>query len=419
MLFRSQTGFRIDLDEADGRALGVSGDAYRGNVGQDRFGGIDIAGANLLAHMQARLAGGADLRLQAYLDHTERNDRDLGAQRLDTADLDAQLDVDVAAAHRLAVGGGVRVSHDRIDNRGLIFTPPGRTLRWANVFAQDEWTLAPGLRLTGGVKFEQNSYTGVETLPGVRLAWSPAGDTLVWGAASRTVRAPSRLERDLAMPPGASADSPGAGVLANIMDASGDFVAETAQVLEAGVRVRPAAGLTWSATLFYSEYDRLRTLEPGTGASGGATFRNLGHGNARGLELAGGWQVTSSWRLNGGAVFQRIRTGVDAGSRDLFTAAGLAADPAHYWTLRSAHTLSEQVRADLALRRVGSLDQPAVAAYTELNMRLAWQASRQVELALAGRNLLHGEHVEYASDPGAGVRQVVPRSVFATVNLRF
>jgi len=415
---RAQAGFRVDWDGA-GRRFGVSGDAYRGNVGQDSFGGIDIAGANLLARMETRLAGGAALRLQAYLDHTERDDHDLGAQRLDTADLDAQLDVNVHKDHLLSVGGGLRSSHDRIANRGLVFTPSGRTLRWANLFAQDEWTLAPGLRLSGGVKFEHNSYTGLETLPSVRLAWTPRSDTLLWSAASRTVRAPSRLERDLAIPAGArtALEGAGAGALANIMDASDDFVSETAQVLELGYRAQPAAAWSWSATLFYSDYDRLRTLEPGVGASGGAAFRNLGHGNARGLELASRWQVTPGWRIDGGAVVQRIRTGAAAGSRDLLTAAGLAADPSYYWTLRSAHTLSRRIRADLALRRVGGLDQPIVSAYTELNVRLAWQVSRQLELALSGRNLLHAGHVEYASAPG--VAAVAARSLFATANVRF
>lgn len=411
---RVQTGFHFDVDGPAGTTFGVSGDAYTGQSGVRQRQGIDIAGANVLARMQTRLAGGADLRLQAYLDHTERDEPGLGAQRLNTLDLDAQLAMPLGTAHQLAVGGGVRSSRDRIDNRALVFLPAQRTLQWANLYAQDEMKLAPGLRLIGGVKFEHNSYTGLETLPSVRLAWSPHTDTLLWTAASRTVRAPSRLERDLAMPRDVTG---GMGALANIMDASPDFVSETAQVLEVGYRVQPAAGLSWSGTLFYSAYDRLRSYEPGTGASGGATFRNLGHGNARGLELASRWQITPGWRLDGGAVMQRIRTGVDAASLDVFTAAA-ATDPSHYWTVRSAHTLSEWLHADVALRRVGSLGPSGVPAYSELDLRLAWQVSRQVELALSGRNLLHADHLEYTSE-SATVRQAVPRSVYATANVRF
>ena len=412
---RSQTGFRIDLGDADGRTGGVSGDGYTGDLGRLSGRTIEVAGANLLAHVEARVAGG-DLRLQAYIDHTERDEPGLGAQRLNTLDLDAQLDLAVGRYNQLAIGGGARTSHDRIDNRGLMFTPASRTLQWANLFAQDELTLAPGVRLTGGLKFEHNSYTGMEMLPSVRLAWSPGADALLWGAASRTVRAPSRLERDLTLPRAASD-----GALVNVTDASDNFVSETAQVLELGYRVQPANALAWSATLFYSDYDRLRTLEPGTGASGGATFGNLGHGTARGLELSSRWQVTPAWRLDAGAVVQRITSGTDPASGDAAAAAGLAtADPSHYWTVRSSHILSSAVRADLALRHVGSLPAPAVPAYSELDVRVAWQLSRHVELALAGRNLLHAYHAEYGSNVAqANSRQAIARSVYATASVRF
>lgn len=420
---RSQTGFRIDLAEADGATAGVSGDAYTGALGQRQLRDIDITGANLLAHLDARLASGASLRLQAYVDHTERDDPVLGSQRLNTLDLDGQLGMAIHPANQLAIGGGLRTSHDRIDNRGLLFTPASRTLNWANLFAQDEMAVGAGVRLTGGVRLEHNPYTGLETLPSVRLAWSPATDALLWSAASRTVRAPSRLERDLAWPRTTTAGS-GAGVVANIMDASDAFVSETARVLELGYRVQPngtnAGSMAWSATLFYSDYDRLRTLEPGTGTSGGATFLNLGHGIARGLELSTRWQVTPTWRLDGGAVVQRIATGVDTGGHDAGIPDALAAaDPTHYWTLRSAHTLSGRVTLDAALRHVGSLAQPAVPAYTELDMRCAWRVSYRVELALSGRNLLHASHREYGTVAAAAASDATSRTVLATANVHF
>jgi hypothetical protein len=78
----------------------------------------------------------------------------------------------------------------------------------------------------------------------------------------------------------------------------------------------------------------------------------------------------------------------------------------------SATTLPEALR--LTLNR---LDQPAVSAYTELNVRMAWQVSRQRELALSGRNLLQAGQVKYGNAPG--VSRVVARSVLAIANDRF
>jgi hypothetical protein len=54
--------------------------------------------------------------------------------------------------------------------------------------------------------------------------------------------------------------------------------------------------------------------------------------------------------------------------------------------------------------------------YHEPDVRLAWQAQPGVELALAGRNLLHARHPGFGE---AGQRQLAERHVFAGATLRF
>jgi hypothetical protein len=61
----------------------------------------------------------------------------------------------------------------------------------------------------------------------------------------------------------------------------------------------------------------------------------------------------------------------------------------------------------------GKLPNPMVPEYVELNSRLAWHATEQLEFALSGFNLLHGKHVEYA--PG----DAIPRSVYIETRFRF
>ena len=73
-----------------------------------------------------------------------------------------------------------------------------------------------------------------------------------------------------------------------------DFQSEIANVLELGYRAQPSPTLSWSATMFASRYDKLRTLEPVAGQ--GAQFRNMGEGTARGLEMWARWQVREDWR---------------------------------------------------------------------------------------------------------------------------
>ena len=81
------------------------------------------------------------------------------------------------------------------------------------VFAQDAISIAPNrLELILGTKLEHNDYTGFEYQPSARLAWTPAASQTLWAAASRAVRTPSRIDRDLFVParppPGASMMTP-------------------------------------------------------------------------------------------------------------------------------------------------------------------------------------------------------------------
>jgi iron complex outermembrane receptor protein len=408
---RAQAGFRADWED-EARTLTVSGDAYQGKLDELRGGHTDIGGANLLARLTTRLADGGGLRLQGYLDHTARTRQGLGAQRLDTVDLEAQLDTPLGERHALAWGGGYRTSLDRISSGPVLqFVPAERNLRWANLFVQDEVALTDTLRATAGIKLEHNVYTGVEKLPSLRLAWNPGRDRLVWTALSRTVRAPARIDRELLVANG----NPALGAPAWLVEGGPGFRSETAQVFEIGYRAQPGATLSYSATAFYSDYDRLRTLEPRPGQ--GALFENLGRGIARGIEVWGSWMALPGWRLAGGGVVQRIDTGVQAGSMDASGRAGLATnDPRSYFSLRSSHDLAAGWQADLALRFVGSLPQPAVPAYHELDARLAWQARPDLELALAGRNLLHPSHAEFGE---TGMRQKFERTLMLSASLRF
>jgi iron complex outermembrane receptor protein len=152
-------------------------------------------------------------------------------------------------------------------------------------------------------------------------------------------------------------------------------------------------------------------------AGQGAVFRNMAKGRSRGLEMWGRWQVIERWRLTGGLVQQDIQTRTLPGSLDVSAATGLGInDPSHYWSLRSSHDLADDLQADFMLRHVGSLPQPALPAYTELDARLAWQPRRNLELSLAGQNLLQSSHAEFGAP---AMRQVFGRAVALKLALRF
>jgi iron complex outermembrane receptor protein len=407
-LRRSQAGFRLDWENGAAEYT-VSGDAYKGSLGQGSARDIRTAGANLLLRTVRQLGDGSDLRLQGYLDHAARDQGPGGgAQKLATLDLEFQHSWRARQGHQLAWGGGYRWSSDRIENAvSLLFAPAEAQLYWGNLFVQDEIALADQFRLTAGLKFEHNRYTGGEWLPSLRAAWTVDPSHFVWASLSRAIRAPSRIDRDLYI-------VNAAGAPRYLIEPNPAYVSETARVAELGYRGQPSPSLSLSATLFAARYDKLRTLEPRAGA--GSVFRNLGEGRSRGIELWASWKPLRAWTLSAGAVAQDIDTRNKPGSMDL-SAGGLATnDPSHYWSLRSAHDLAHNVSLDFGLRRVGGLPRPLVPAYTELDARLGWQPRPDLEIGLSGQNLLHGSHPEFGA---AATRQRIGRSVLLTMSWRY
>ena len=190
------------------------------------------------------------------------------------------------------------------------------------------------------------------------------------------MRAPSRIDHDFYSP---SVPAIVNGVPRFTIAGGPDFISETANVFELGYRAQPSPQFSYSVTGFYSEYDRLRTLEPLAG--GGVAFRNFGEGRARGVEMWGRWHPSDSLHLSGGLVQQSISTGLSAGSKDSSGDTGLATnDPDRHWLLRVSKDISDSSQLDLTLRYQGSLPKPAVPAYYEMDARWMWAFRPDTEI---------------------------------------
>ena len=285
-------------------------------------------------------------------------------------------------------------------------------MHWGNLFIQDEMSVTSNLRFTAGAKIEHNHYTGAEYLPSLRLAWNPRPNALVWGSLARTVRAPSRIDKDFLAPvkPVIVAGKP-----VRLINGGPGFDSEVANVAELGYRAQPNERLSYSATLFYADYDKLRTQEPLPGF--GFEFRNLGKATTRGLELWGRWQVTPDWRLHGGLVRQTINIGVKPGSRDGAAGTALGAnDPRLHGVLRSSFDIGEWQQLDFTLRYNGRLPNPVIPAYYEMDMQWLWKLRPNVDVALIGQNLLHRSHHEFGGRNG---RSFYERTALVKVTWRY
>ena len=268
---------------------------------------------------------------------------------------------------------------------------------------QDDIALVEGrLHLVLGSKFEHNDYTGFEYQPSGRLAWTPSQTQTIWFAASRAVRSPSRIDRELfspSQPPFILAGGP-------------DFQAETVHAYEGGYKVQPAETFAVSAATFYNDYAKLRSLE----GSSPSTVANGLDGKSHGVEIDASYQPGAWWRLHAGYAYFHLSLGRRPGSTDSTQERQEGDSPRNVAFLESRLDLPRRVEFDAALRYVGSLPNQAIPQYLAFDARLGWHVSETLEISLAGTNLLDASHAEFG--PPA-TRNEIQRSVYAKVVCRF
>src|ERR1700692_837334 len=98
--------------------------------------------------------------------------------------------------------------------------------------------------LTLGTKLEHNDYTGFEVEPSGRLQWNLTTNQMLWGAVSRAVRTPSRVDRHIREP-----NDP-----VQILAGESSFISETVIAYEAGYRAQLGPKLSGSVSTFYNDY---------------------------------------------------------------------------------------------------------------------------------------------------------------------
>jgi iron complex outermembrane recepter protein len=395
-----QAGMRADF-ESGASHFTVQGDLFDNDV--DSLPGDGHNGHNILARWSRGLSDSSSFRIQGYYDYFERQSL-LAFDSLQTFDLDAQFNA-TTGAHDIVVGGGMRTTRDRFTNNanGFALVPQSRRLWIYNGFVQDRIRLTPTLSLTVGIKAEETSFTGVELLPNLRLAWQPDARTLLWAAVSRAVRTPSRIDRQLELQP-------------LLLPAPG-FVSEKLIAFEAGYRGQPTERTTLSVSVFYNRYDDIRSADLLSLNPVQIRLANGLEGHSYGAEAWSTTQLASWWRLNLGAslLFRHFR--VKPGQIDISGRDAVGHDPDFQLFARTRMTLTDRLQLHAGLRYVDDIDTaPAIGAYVEADASLSYRLTDLVELYVAGRNLLHGTHLE-SND--ADRAQLAQRSVALGTRLRF
>lgn len=370
-------------------------------------------GGHLLARWQHRLSATSATAFQFFYDYLDK-DFDGGNVRTDTVDLEFQHNFRFLDRNELIWGLNGRFIADRFEESFDIgVESESENQQLYSAFLQDRITVfSDRLSFILGVKFEHNEYTGLETQPTARFIWTPKQNHSVWGAISRAVRVPSRIENDgiingfIEPMEELGTDSP------FILQLRGDdgLEPETLIAYELGYRFAPTNQFRVNLTTFYNDYDQLIAVRLDendlSGVGSGrpiivpACFDNNFSGESYGFEVSAFWQATPFWRLQGAYTFletelnQKI-SGVQTGFQNLLLFEG--ANPRNQISLRSDLDLMKRVELNLWYRYVDRLSENNVDSYSTLDARLAWKPLPTLELAVAGQNLLERRHSEFSS----------------------
>ncbi len=403
----TQGGFRVDGELTDRDEVMLQGNAY-GGTENTLPSESTLDGQNILGRWRHKLSDNSGVAVQLFADRTWRRDiPSTFSDQLLTYDVDVQHYFAPHERHSVMWGIGYRFIRDESGTSTdfVGFVPENRNMPLYSGFVQDEIKLSEKLRLTVGSKFQHNVYSGFEVLPSGRLAYTTAGGHTLWGAVSRAVRAPSRIDRDYfipktPVPPG----TPSVGGGPN-------FVSEKLLAYELGYRVQPTDFFSLSVATFYNRYTDLWSVDRVPTDTVRYQIQNNSEGYSYGAELAAIYRVSTAWRLKGGYTWFHKKLRNKPGSGSVYDVATFGFDPSHQVTLQSMLDLPYNFQADVFGRYVSAPSGTDVDAYLALDVRLAW-VYRQFELSVSGRNLLKETHREFG-------QLGVPRNFYGSVTFRF
>lgn len=416
-----QSGFRVDGTIGSGSEWTMQGDVYKIDGQQIVFphwiasppyltadsGDYSASGGNLTSSWQHKFANDNKLSFKAYYDNTQREEA-YYEQTFDIFDLDLQYEFALGTWNNLTTGIGYRHTDASTSNTFQVQIPEqDQTLYSA--FLQDQVTLIDRqLWLTLGTKYEHNDFTGSEWQPSLRLLWKADEDQSLWASVARAVRTPSMVERTGRVVLASFPTPLGTGT-ANIRG-NPNFISESLIAYEAGYRWQVKRNLSFDVATFYNVYDDLYALGTTTNPSNlDLEFKNNQEGKGHGVELATTWQAGSALSFNFTYTWQELDLNYkDTGIVDpLFGTRPARNAPEHQAAIRTSYDFDEKWQSNLWLRYTSAFDgrnnedrtsDITIPAQWNLDANVIWKPSKNLEIMLAGQNLLDNSQLQYVAE---------------------
>jgi iron complex outermembrane recepter protein len=426
-------GFRMDYTPTEEDTFTLQGDLLTGYGGQSSIVTIptppfseinnsvsSFPAGNILAQYERVIDEDTSWKVLGYYDRYEYNRPEDLLETRDTYNIDLQYQFSPAEFHHFITGANYRNSPDSFRGSFFVdFVPARFTTEWASVFAQDTMTLVEDRwYFTLGVRLEQNTFGGFQPEPTARLLFLPSERQSMWMAVSRAARNPTRDNAQLDVH--IHTAPPNVPVFFNILG-NPNIQAENLVAYEIGYRAAPTDTFSWDIAGYINDYDRLMGLgAPGipiVGPGGEVTIPAMQANNTRaltyGFETTANYQVDEQWRLFASySVFEAQAQSLAAGN----TAEILGNSPHNMVYLRSSWDLGKDLQFDLIGRYVDRLSALDIPKYFQMDARIGWYATKNLEVSFVGQNLLDGHHPEFVDAIGQLVPTEVKRSWYGMIS---
>ena len=443
-------GFRLDYSD-DSNELTLQGDIYQSDMHQI-LGGLwtdpmapgaqppffdaniiataEAKGSNLIAKWQQKISEQQWFSIQAYFDHTHRDEIYFG-QHNDTLDIELNHQLRFDSGSELLWGLNYRRIKDDFENTFQFqLLPESQTTDLYSIFAQYEMNVAEHTRLTLGAKLEDNVYTGTEFQPNIRLICNADENHSFWGAIARAVRTPSRIEDSGRVVNGVL---PLPVPMPIYVFGHTEVKSEEQLSYEIGYRVQASETLFYDISAFYNDYDNLVSLETTgfislgeTSIPGEVMFGNLIDAHSYGLEATMTWWLQEWWKLQSNYTYLNVSASAEQQRNDSFSARStkevrhnisyhctLISNIGDDWTLNLTAMYVDELENTSLTTTTGQIDH-----YFNLNLGLRRQLPNNLEIAAFIQNVLDDKRLEFVAE-NYSIPTEIERSAFIRVRKSF
>ena len=435
-----RSGARLDWRKSSTDNFSFHGDLYTGHEGQnvvallspspgivpDR---IRTAGGYALGRWEHKLDG-SDLAFQVYFNQ-EKHGELAGHGREKQLDFDFQHHLRSYAHNDVIYGLGFRRTTDYIYGSFIPFQHDRHGDNLYSLFLQDDYSIVPNvLILTGGVKLQNNSYSGFEVQPSVRAVWTPDTRHAVWLATSRAVRTPSVQDLDLHFPQTIPSTT---GLPTQVLALGNpDFHSEDLLAYEAGYRQQLDGRFSIDLSGFKNYYTNLRNQEvlapyvtPGMPPTLTIPVLYANHMDAhtQGLEAALLWKPSRTFNLRSSYTWitqkRSMTDNEPVSSGDSWSTPTNTLSLRGNWQFARSWDLYSSLYMPSALEHSSSTGIPPVRGYQRLDTHISYHPFESVSFMAGGDNLLDARHPEFDPQDNYSVRSQVPRSAFVKATWTF